>query len=120
MNRKSMICINCPKGCSLETGWNDVSDLKVSGNGCPRGIEYATSEIFNPTRIITATVAAADPGTRRIPVKSAKPVKKELIPSILDKLYRIKVSLPIASGDVVLKNACGSGVDIVATGSSAK
>jgi CxxC motif-containing protein len=118
MNKKQLICINCPRGCALEAEWNDLSDLKVTGNSCPRGIEYATSEIFNPVRILTATVKTADPKMKRIPVKSLKPVKKELIPAILNKLYKIQIPLPVASGDIVLKNALESGIDIVATRSS--
>lgn len=118
MNKKKFICISCPRGCSLETEWNDQSDLKVAGNGCPRGIEYANNEIFNPVRILTATVKTSDPEIKRIPVKSIKPVKKDLIPSILNELYKIQIPLPVASGDIVLKNALESGIDIVATRSS--
>ena len=36
-----LICIKCPRGCELE-----VEGKQVSGNMCPRGIDYAMEEII--------------------------------------------------------------------------
>lgn len=125
---KSMVCIVCPKGCRLTADMRgsqtaDFSDAVISGNACKRGIEYALSEITAPTRIITSSVALKtsnpenliNPKPARCFVKTSKPVPKEKIGEIADFLKQIEVTAPVASGDVIVKNICGTDADIVAT-----
>ena len=35
---REMICINCPMGCHLTVDDSDKSNIKVTGNTCPRGV----------------------------------------------------------------------------------
>jgi CxxC motif-containing protein len=93
---------------------------------------YAREEIRAPRRIVTATCGVRGEGPpggdgkdaaarafgseipRRLPVKTTIPCPREKIPALLADIYRIRVSLPIASGDTVLSNWQGSGIDVVA------
>lgn len=49
---REFICIMCPQGCSLQADEENGKVLKVSGNTCPRGKEYAIQEITAPMRNI--------------------------------------------------------------------
>ena len=49
-----LICITCPKGCHLSV--DEKNDYAVTGNSCPRGVEYGKSELLHPVRVVTSTV----------------------------------------------------------------
>jgi CxxC motif-containing protein len=126
-----LTCIVCPVGCSLSVE-GEASDrpdeLIVKGNKCPRGSVYALEEVRAPKRTVTATCAivydcgAIDTAAqtqaaslRRIPVKTSGPCPKEKIPALLADIYKIKIKLPVKTGDAVIANWNGEGIDIVAT-----
>ena len=46
-----LICIKCPRGCNLT-----VANGTITGNLCPRGIDYAKEEMTMPMRIVTALI----------------------------------------------------------------
>ena len=56
MEKRDLICINCPLGCMLTVEMDGKEVVSVSGNTCPRGEAYAKKEVTNPTRIVTSTV----------------------------------------------------------------
>ena len=109
MNKK-LTCIVCPLGCSLDI---EISgeEIKVSGNTCPRGKEYAVSECTNPVRTVTSTVRCENGFL--IPVKTDRPVSKEKIFEVMKVISEVIIPLPIKVGDVIIKNVCGC--NIVAT-----
>ena len=112
-----MICINCPRGCELEvTGGpqSPAAEIKVTGNGCPRGEEYGKSELVNPTRMVTGLVRVA--GMRKpLPVKTKTAIPKGKINETLFALHQTTVQLPVKIGDVIIPDVAGTGVDVVAT-----
>ena len=114
------ICICCPAGCHLEITRGDDGAIKVSGNNCPRGDKYARQEVTDPRRTVTTTVAAVNNPHCRIPVKSTAPVPMAMIPELLQALYALEIPLPVALGDIILKDYRQSGIDIVATGAAAR
>ena len=58
---KEFTCIICPRGCRLSVDDN----MNVTGNFCPRGKQYAVSELTNPVRTITSSVTTRDPSRNR-------------------------------------------------------
>ena len=119
---KKLTCIVCPIGCSLNVDDSlGLDNLKVNGNRCARGAEYAIEEIRAPKRAVTATVAILESqlndssSCRRIPVKTTAPCLLEKIPALLNDIYQIKVSLPIKMGDVLINNWNDEGIDVVTT-----
>lgn len=108
---KELICITCPRGCHLKVD----ESLNVTGNFCPRGAIYAKAELTHPTRTLTSTVASSSLEENRLPVKSISPLPKELIFKAMEEINKVNVKAPIKIGDIVIKNVCNSGVDIVAT-----
>lgn len=110
-----MICIVCPVGCRLKAEFNDDGTVRVSGNTCPKGAKYAAEELTNPVRTVTTSVPVSSGHMDLLSVKTRNPVPKASIPDVLRELRGVKVHAPVAVGDVVLANAAGTGVDIVAT-----
>lgn len=111
---KQMICIVCPIGCHLSVD-DDNLPPTVSGNSCPRGIDYATQEITAPTRLLTTTVKLKN-GTRpHISVKTAQPIPKPLIFEAMAEINKVVMTAPVKCGDVVIKNILNTGVDVIAT-----
>ena len=109
--KKNMICIVCPFGCSLDVEiLND--EIKVSGNSCPRGREYAVSECTNPTRIVTSSIRCENGSL--LPVKTDRGVPAGKIFDVMKILSEVTISLPIKVGDVIIENVYGC--NIVATG----
>jgi CxxC motif-containing protein len=125
-----LICITCPMGCHLTVDRNGDGEIQVSGNRCPRGAAYAREETVAPKRVVTATCRTArgcagkscEEGRkeslslpRRVPVRTTAAFPKERIPELLKAIYGLEVELPVSRGKVVLANALGTGIDLVAT-----
>lgn len=109
-----MVCIVCPMGCRLRAE-RGGSGVRVTGNTCARGEKYAVEELTNPTRTVTTSVPVMGGHMALLSVKTKTPVPKASIPQILKELRKVKFAAPVAVGDIVLPNAAGTGVDVVAT-----
>lgn len=108
-----LICINCPKGCELDV---EVSGdvVVVKGHVCPRGEAYGRAEATNPTRMVTGLVKVA--GSRRpLPVKTRTAIPKVKIAEVTNLLANTTVVSPKRTGDIIIPDVCGTGVDVVAT-----
>ena len=110
-----LTCIGCPLGCSLKVEKQDAEILSVEGNTCPRGDAYARKEVTNPTRIVTSSVKVVGGEVETVSCKTASDIPKNLIFSVIEVLRGQTVTAPVRIGDVLVKNVCGTGVDIVAT-----
>lgn len=117
---KEMICINCPMGCRLTVDDSDKSNIKVTGNTCPRGVTYAVNEVTSPKRMVTGSVKVVGGDIPMCSVKTVEAIPKGLIFHCLDALKKVTLAAPIAIGDVVVANVCDCGVDVIATKNIAK
>ena len=108
-------CINCPVGCRMSVTLSGSGEfVSVSGNTCPRGAAYAKQECTLPLRMITAVIPVSGSRTP-LSVKTNKPVPKPMIASVMAELGRVRVSLPVQVGQVVVPDVLGTGSDIIAT-----
>lgn len=110
MERK-LTCIVCPLGCQLTVELNGREVVKVEGNTCPRGAEYARNECTNPQRTVTSTVRTEDGGL--VSVKTDRPIPKEKMAECMALINKAVAKLPVSIGDVILPDVFGS--NIVAT-----
>ena len=108
---KEMICIECPRGCTLSVTLEDGRVAAVTGNMCKRGITYATDECEAPRRVVTGTVRASDGSL--LPVKTAAPVLRERMMEVMGIMAKATATLPVRMGDVVIPKIDGE-VDLVA------
>lgn len=115
MEKKSLICIGCPMGCQVTVEMEEGNILSVEGNTCKRGEIYARKEVINPTRIVTSTVVIEKGTKERLSVKTLSDIPKAKIRDVMQDINQVRVTAPVHLGDVVLRNAGGTGVDVVAT-----
>lgn len=109
-----IICVACPKGCRLKVN-RDGETLVVSEQGCKRGEQYARQEMTDPRRMVATTVQMENSTHPLLPVYTAAPFPKAKIRALLNELRRIKLTPPIGMGEVVMKNALDTGIDIIAS-----
>ena len=115
MEERKLTCIGCPMGCPLTVVMNGEEVVSVTGNTCKRGAVYARKEVTNPTRIVTSTVRVSGGSIDMVSVKTKEDIPKGKIFECVKALKGITVPAPVHIGDVILRNAADTGVDIVAT-----
>lgn len=115
MEQHNLICINCPLGCALTVTMEDGKVGQVFGNTCPRGDAYARKEMTNPTRTVTSTIRVSNGHLPVVSVKTASDIPKEKITDVMNAIRGITVPAPVRIGDVLLPDAAGTGVSVVAT-----
>jgi len=115
MKVEEMVCIMCPLGCRLVVKQADNGEINVSGNRCPRGIEYGKQEMVEPLRILTSSVLVLNGDMPLVSVKTNKPIPRRVIMQVMDILKNTKVEAPVRVGDVIIKDVLNTGADIVAT-----
>ena len=116
---KELTCIGCPRGCTLEIEC-DGDGWSVTGNTCPRGREFAVSEMTAPKRTICSTVRTAFPGAPVLPVRVSADIPKDRIFDVMDAIRTVTVTERIGRSDVVIPDVLGLGVDVIATSSLLK
>ena len=120
MEKRELICIGCPMGCPLTVTLDGGAVVTVQGNTCPRGDAYARRECVAPVRTVTGTVAIEGAALPVLPVRTNGEIPKAQVFDVARALRTVKVQAPIAIGDLVLQNVCGTGVDVVAAKNMAR
>lgn len=116
MEKRDLICVSCPIGCAITVELDDNGQVtSVTGNTCKRGDSYARQECTHPERMLTSTVKVTGGRLPVVPVKSAKPIPKELLFDCMTEINKVTLTAPVKIGDVVLENVLNTGVNIVAT-----
>ena len=111
---KELTCIGCPRGCTLKIE-RDGDGWSVTGNTCPRGDAYARKEVTAPTRIVTSTVRVTGGTLPAVSCKTRSDIPKEKIFDVVRALKSVVVPAPVHIGQILLPDAAGTGVDVVAT-----
>ena len=109
------LCIGCPLGCRLEVDATNGEVVEVRGHSCKRGVAFAEQEHTDPRRFVTTTVHVDGGAWPRLPVKTAATIPKGAMIELCRVLHELVLEAPVAMGDVVLADALGTGVDVVAT-----
>jgi CxxC motif-containing protein len=110
-----LICITCPMGCALQVTHDGKMVTKVEGSQCKKGVAYGEAEIKDPRRMVTSTVRVAGGGHPLVAVYTAAPIPKPLIFDLLAELRQVELHAPVKMGQVVVENALGTGVNVVAS-----
>lgn len=110
-----MICISCPQGCALEVTHDGNTLIKVSGESCKKGIDYAEQEISDPRRMVASTVRVKDGFHPLVPVYTFTPVPKPMIQDVLKELRKVELQAPVQGGTVVIENVLDTGVNVIAS-----
>lgn len=117
METRELTCIRCPIGCHITVELDNGEVKSITGNSCPRGEEYASSEVTHPERIVTSLVTLTGGERPVVSVKTAGNVPKEKMMDVVRALRRVEVSAPVNIGDVIATDIADTGVDVIATSS---
>ena len=112
---KIITCIECPAGCELSVDIENSKIIKVSGNKCPKGFEYAKQEITNPERILTSTVLTEGLSAKMVSVRTDWPIPKGTMLDAIEAIKRMIIKKPVKTGDIMVKNFLNLGVNLIAT-----
>lgn len=115
MSTRNLTCIGCPMGCQLTAELACGEVVSVRGNTCARGEAYARKECTHPARTVTGTVRCEGGVLPVVSVRTADEVPKEKVFDVARALGAVTVRAPLHIGDVVLADAAGTGVAVVAT-----
>lgn len=115
MEKRELICIGCPLGCPITVTMEATEVVKVEGNTCKRGDDYARKEVTNPTRIVTSTVMVEGGSDVTVAVKTRTDIPKDKIFDCMRALKGVVVHAPVRIGDVIVTDVAATGVDIIAT-----
>lgn len=115
MEKKELVCICCPLGCSLTAVIEDDGEVRISGNTCGRGGEYGKKEMTQPTRIVTTTVRIRGGNLPALSVKTKDGIPKDKISECILRLQEVEIEAPVHIGDVIVEDIAGTGIDVVAT-----
>ena len=134
MEKRNLTCIRCPLGCQITVTLENGEVTEVTGNTCPRGEQYAKKEVTNvsgntcergevyarnevtaPVRIVTSNVKVNGGDKDIVSVKTAQAIPKGKIFEVLEDIKPVVVKAPVHIGDVIVADAAGTGVDIIAS-----
>ena len=108
-------CICGPLGCRIEVALDENGQVsEVSGYTCKRGADYAAQEAVAPERMVTAVLCVSG-CLEPVSVKTQRPVPKAAMKDVLAAVAALRLDAPVAAGDVLIEDVCGTGVAVVAT-----
>ena len=111
---KEITCIGCPMGCRINATLEDGKIVSLEGYSCNVGKKYAQEELTVPKRMGTALIRV-EGSSQPLSVKTSQPIEKSKIFDCLQEINARAAVLPVHIGDVLIKNVCGTPVDIIAT-----
>ena len=117
MEKINLTCIGCPLGCEVQVTKEGDEIVEITGHTCVRGEQYARKEVTNPTRIVTSSVRVygAQSGATTVSCKTRTDVPKGKIFDVVAALKGVAVPAPVRTGDVIVADVAGTGVDMIAT-----
>lgn len=112
---KQIKCIVCPIGCDIIVDFKDETKeiISFSGNECKKGINFVKEELIMPSRLLTTTIKINSTICGRFPIRSDIYIPKENMQEMIREVKKIKVEVPIKSGQIVADNFMGLGIKIL-------
>ncbi len=109
-----LTCIVCPRGCQMKVTLDESGKpTGVEGNFCKRGLTYANDECTNPKRTVTSTVRCRSGEV--VSVKTDSTVPKGKMLEVMAEINRTLAEDDVKIGDIIIKDVCGTGANVVAT-----
>ena len=108
-----LTCTLCPNGCGILVE-GAGGDLRISGEGCPRGRGFAREEVTCPRRGLSTTVRVLGAEEETCPVRLTRPIPRERIMDAAREIHRQVLRAPVREGDVVISGILGEDSDVIA------
>ncbi len=114
MNKK-MTCILCPNGCKLKVQVSGDNTLSLTGGKCSKGMLFAEQEIKDPQRNIATSILVTKGDLPLVSVRLTDSISKDKILDVVAAIKKMSVHAPVISGQVLIENVLGLGVDVIST-----
>jgi CxxC motif-containing protein len=114
MEKSNLLCITCPKGCSLEITSDGDKIISIKP-GCKKGHDYARREMVDPRRMVATTIRVKGGIHPLLPVYTSAPFPIDQIPNLLASLRMIEINAPVKMDEIILKDVFWLGINIVAS-----
>ena len=111
---KEIVCIVCPNGCRIQCEQTG-NGYRFTGQKCKRGESYAAAELTRPMRSLTTSVKTAFSDAPVVSVRTDGEVEKTKLSELAAALGRVIITDRLQIGDIVVKNICGTGVNVICT-----
>jgi CxxC motif-containing protein len=98
MKVRTLTCIGCPLGCPVGVTLDDAGEIvRIEGNTCKIGEDYARKEVSNPMRMVTSTVRVrgAKTGAVTASCKTRTDVPKNRIFAVILDIKGITMNAPV-------------------------
>lgn len=115
MERKQLICVNCPKGCHITVDLENDKPVNVRGYTCEQGKKYAMQETVDPMRVLTSTVKIENGTLNVLPVITEHEIPLRLWKEAMKEISKISVCAPVSEGDVIAENFLNTGVNLISS-----
>jgi CxxC motif-containing protein len=112
---REFTCICCPNGCTMEAVVEDGVLTKIAGNLCKRGRTYVEQELIAPTRTISTSVRVDDGELPLVSVRLTAPIPRERIFDAMAEIRKQRLTAPVVTGQVIIKDVLGMQSDVIAT-----
>jgi CxxC motif-containing protein len=115
METKTLVCVNCPKGCNITVTLDQGKVVDIKGYTCDKGKNYAAQETVRPMRVLTSTVKIENAPLRVLPVITDQEIPLDLCDKAMEEIRKLDVKAPVKVNDVIVKDFLGTGVNLVAS-----
>ena len=112
---KELVCVNCPKGCRIQVAMEGNKILSIEGNNCPKGKQYAESEMICPMRILTTTVKIEGGCQNVLPVVTEKEIPLAKMDEAMEEVRTIHVQSHVTMGQVIKEDLAHTGVRLLSS-----
>ena len=114
MLEREIVCIVCPNGCRIRC--RETQDgIQCTGQACKRGEAYARAELTRPMRTLTTSVKTAFADSPVVSVRTDGEIEKTKMQDVVKALAGVVVQQRVKIGDVIARNVCDTGVNIICT-----
>ncbi len=103
MKKMELTCVVCPNGCLL-TVWQENGETKVEGAACKNGVAYGQTELTDPRRVLTTSVAVNGGTLPLVSVRSTAPIPRAALLPTVAALKTLSVDAPVHIGDPVYED----------------
>jgi len=121
---RKIICVLCPRSCTVVADQDENGEISIleflTGQPCLRGEEYVKEEMTSPMRTVTSTMEVEDGCAPLVSIRTSAPVPLQRAAELVRSISALSVAAPVMCGQIVVRNALGLDVDVVATRSVKK
>lgn len=111
----NMVCIVCPNGCRLQVEKTSDGGITVQGARCKRGENFAVTELTRPMRSVTSSVKTTVDGFPVVSVRTDGEIPKDKMFEFIKELSKFTLDRRVPIGTVIIKNVCGTDVNVITT-----